>query len=270
MYLAIDIGGSKTLFAVFDGSGQIVEQYKIPTNKDYASFLNEVAQAVKDKLAHHNFIACCCGVPAEINREEGVAVVFGNLSWRNIPIKKDLGNILGPLPIKIENDANLAGLSEALLLIDKYQKVLYLTVSTGIKTGFIVDGKLEPNLADAEPGQMILEHNGKLEKWEDFASGRALVAKYGKKASEIDDPEIWKAFSHDLALGINELLAIFQPQALIMGGGVGAHFEKFTSPLVQELNKMSNEMVRVPPIIKARRPEEAVVYGCYEYAKQDQ
>ena len=57
MYLAIDIGGSKTLFAVFDEAGQIVDQYKQPTNKNYPAFLEEVDKAIKGKLGHHKFIA---------------------------------------------------------------------------------------------------------------------------------------------------------------------------------------------------------------------
>jgi glucokinase len=269
MYLAIDIGGSKTLLAVFDESGQVIDQFKFPTNKNYADFLSELAQAVKEKLGHHSFIACCCAVPGDIDRDQGVAIVFGNLPWHNLPIRSDLVKILGPIPIKVENDANLAGLSEARLVSDSYKRVMYLTVSTGIKSGFIVGGQIEPNLADAEPGQMVLEHDGKIQKWEDFASGRALVAKYGKKASEIDDPVVWKEFTHGLALGINELLAVLKPDVVIIGGGVGAHFEKFAPYLQEELNKMGNEMVPVPPIIKAQRPEEAVVYGCYEYIKQN-
>jgi predicted NBD/HSP70 family sugar kinase len=268
MYLAIDIGGSKTLFAVFNDSGHIVEQYKQPTNKNYPDFLKEVSEAINNELGHHKFIACCCGVPGEIDRVNGIALVFGNLPWRNTPIQKDLAKILGPIPIKVENDANLAGLAEASLVKDRFTKVMYLTVSTGIKSGFIVDNKIEPNLADAEPGQMVLEHEGKIQKWEDFASGRALFAKYGKKASEIEDPAIWKEFSYSLAQGINELLAVMQPKVVIIGGGVGSHYEKFAPYLEEELNKMSNDMVKVPPIIKAQRPEEAVVYGCYQLIRE--
>lgn len=256
------------MFAVFDETGAIIDQYKQPTNKNYPEFLKEVSVAINEKLGHHKFIACCCGVPAEIDRENGVALIFGNLPWRNTPIKADLSKILGPMPLKIENDANLAGLSEAKVVEEKYNKVMYLTVSTGIKSGFIVDGQIEPNTADSEPGQMVLEHEGKIQKWEDFASGRALFSKYGKKASEIEDPKIWKDFTHGLAQGIIELLAILQPQVVIIGGGVGTHYEKFSQYLELELAKMSNEMVKVPPIIKAARPEEAVVYGCYELVRQ--
>lgn len=269
MYLGVDIGGSKTLLAVFDEQGILTNQYKLPTNKNYPDFLNELSQAVKQNLGSHNFAGCACAVPGRIDRENGIGLVFGNLNWKNVPIKKDLEQILGNVSVKIENDANLAGLSEAVLLKDTYNKVLYITVSTGINDGVIVDGKIEPNLADGEAGQMVLEHDGKLRKWEDFASGRALVEKYGKKASEIDDPLVWQEFSKGLALGIRELLAVLQPQVVVLGGGVGAHYEKFASYLKEELNKLKSDMVIMPPILKAQRAEEAVVYGCYEYVRQD-
>ena len=114
----------------------------------------------------------------------------------------------------------------------------------------------------------MLEHDGTIQKWEDFASGRALKTRYGKLASEIDDPQIWEAYAKDLAPGIEQLLAVIQPDVVIIGGGVGAHFEKFSAPLETELKKLESAMVRIPPVIKAQRPEEAVIYGCYDLIKQ--
>ena len=64
-----------------------------------------------------------------------------------------------------------------------------------------------------------------------------------------------------------ELLAIVQPELIIFGGGVGTYLEKFQKYLMEELNSVKNPLVPVPPIIKAKRPEEAVIYGCYEYLK---
>ncbi|MDB5160679.1 MAG: hypothetical protein JWO96_59 [Candidatus Saccharibacteria bacterium] len=267
MYLAIDIGGTKTLVAVFNSDGQIIEEYKVPTNKNYPDFVEELGSLIKDKVTHHNLLACCCAVPGELDRKEGIAIRFGNLPWKNTPIKKDLEKIIGHVPILIENDAKLAGLSEA-LSHKQYRKVLYLTVSTGIGDGIIIDGKIDADFADSEPGQMVLEYQGELRKWEDFASGRALVTKYGKRASEIEDPAIWQEFSRGLARGMIELIATLQPDVIIIGGGVGSHFEKFSPYLKSELAKLENDMVQSPPIIKAERPEEAVIYGCYEYVKQ--
>ena len=55
---------------------------------------------------------------------------------------------------------------------------------------------------------------------------------------------------------------------MIIGGGVGSHFEKFSAPLNDEMKKLELPMVNIPPIIKAKRAEEAVVYGCYDYINQ--
>jgi len=268
MFLAIDIGGSKTLVAVFDDNGQVVEQFKFPTNKDYARFIDELKQALKEKLFAYSFSACCCAVPGQIDHDNGVALQEGNLPWqKSAPVKKDLEAILGNIPVLIENDAKLAGLSEA-LAHKEYKNVLYLTVSTGIGAGFIVNGHIDSALANSEPGQMVIEFDGELHKWEDIASGRALVAKYGKRASEIDDANIWHDFSKALARGMSELIAILQPEVIIVGGGVGTHFKKYSAPLSQELSKLASDMVKTPPIIQASRPEEAVIYGCYELIRQ--
>jgi predicted NBD/HSP70 family sugar kinase len=65
------------------------------------------------------------------------------------------------------------------------------------------------------------------------------------------------------------LLATIQPDVVVVGGGVGAHFEKFQPFLEEALKKINNPLVPVPPLLKAQRPEEAVIYGCYEYIVQN-
>ncbi len=268
MFLAIDIGGTKTLLAVFDQAGKIVFEHKAKTDKTYAKFLDDIEAALAKELKDYNFSYACCAAPGLVDHKTGLVTRFGNLSWRDVPLKNDLQKLLRHVSVLVENDAKLAGLSEALLVHDKYKKVLYLTISTGIGGGIIINGKIDQALADAEPGQMMLEHAGKIKKWEDFASGRALHKRTGKLAAEIDDPQVWRAYAQDLALGIEQLLAVIQPDAVIIGGGVGAHFEKFALPLHEELKKLENEMVRIPPVIKAQRPEEAVIYGCYQLIRQ--
>jgi predicted NBD/HSP70 family sugar kinase len=267
MYLAIDIGGTKTLLAVFDEHGKIAEQYKFPTDKNYAEFLKDLSQALDGNLKTERFKAIACAVPGQLDKTGEIVLRFGNLDWENIRVKHDLEALIPHTAVLVQNDAKLAGLSEA-LEHPRYHKVLYLTVSTGIGAGLMIDGKIDPYLADSEPGQMVLEFRGKIRKWEDFASGRALVKRYGKRASEIEEPKIWREFSAGLARGMNELIATLQPDAIILGGGVGAHYEKFSKYLEIELAKLANDMVATPPIIKARRAEEAVVYGCYAYIRQ--
>ncbi len=268
-YLAIDVGGSKTLFAVFEPSGKIVFEHKIETPQDYQQLLSKVGQALQSDLSQYKFSLACCAVPGWIDFKDGIAVSFGNLPWQSVHIKKDLEELLPTVKVLIHNDAKLAGLSEAILVQKKYRKVLYLTISTGIGGGVIIDGIIDPDFANFEPGQMVFEYGGKKQKWETFASGKALHQRYGQLASEISDPAVWQDYAKTLVLGFEELLATTQPQVVIVGGGVGAHFEKFEDYLEAGLKQIDNPMVPTPPLLKAQRPEEAVIYGCYEYIKQN-
>ncbi len=265
MYLAIDVGGTKTLLAVFDEQGAIVEQVKFPTPKAYDDFTDQLAAEI-GKLSTKDFQACGMAIPGRIDRKNGIGVVFGNLPWENVPAAHDVEKMTN-CPVILENDANLAGLSEALLVKDEFRKVLYVTVSTGIGTGIIIDGKIDPDYADSEPGHILLEYNGRLQYWEEFASGSAIVEKYGKRASEIDDPQIWYVVARNIAIGLNQLIAILTPEVIILGGGVGTHLDKFKDRLQEHLKMYENPMVPNPAIRKAGRPEEAVIYGCYEIVK---
>lgn len=267
MYAAIDIGGTKTLIAVFTEDGKLKEQTKFLTPPKYADFIKELALNVA-KLSTHDFKAVCVAVPGLVDRKNGIGIAFGNLDWENVSIQADVEHIL-KTPTLIENDANLAALSEARLILKKYKKALYVTISTGIGSGFIINGKIAPQFADAEVGHMLLEHGGKLQRWQDFASGRAIVKKFGKKASAIsaDDSDAWYIISRNIALGLIDLIATLTPDAIILGGGVGSHYDKFIGRLNEQLAIYDNPMIALPPIIKAKRAEEAVIYGCYELAK---
>lgn len=256
------------MLAAFSNEGKMLHRAKFDTPKKYADFLSEL-QKTLDGFSDYRFTACCCAIPGKVDRKNGVGVVFGNLAWHDAPIKKDISHMLGGTKVLVENDSNLAGLYEAVIFHSRYKKVLYITIGTGIGDGIIIDGKIDPDFADSESGQMMLEYNGKLVRWEDVASGRALVERYGKKGSEISDPKIWQQFARDLSLGLVELMAAMQPDVIIIGGGIGTHFDKYAEFLREELKRHENKMVPVPPVIKAKRPEEAVIYGCYDFIRQN-
>jgi predicted NBD/HSP70 family sugar kinase len=269
MYLGIDVGGSKTLFAVFSKNGEMVCEKKIKTDHDYEGFKRDIAGEISELTKHFAITNCCCAVPGWIDFEKGVAVGFGNLPWENVPIAKELQQMIPGVKILVHNDAKLAGLSESILLHKKYKKVLYITISTGIGGGVIVNDVIDPDFANFEPGQMVFEKAGSNQRWESFASGKALKERYGKLASQIDDQKVWQEYTRQLVAGFEDLLATVQPDAVVVGGGVGAHFEKFKPFLEGELKKIDNPLVPTPPLLKAQRPEEAVIYGCYDYIKQN-
>lgn len=266
MYLGIDIGATKTLIAVFTNAGKIIEKIKFPTHKEYFTFRKDLANNVA-KLSTNKFVACGVGVPGRLDRKNGIGIAMGNLPWEHVPIDNDVEKIVG-CPVFIENDAKLAGLSEAILLKPTYSRVAYVTISTGIGVGIIINQKIEPLLVDSEPGKMPLEHEGKMVAWESFASGKAIVKRYGKRASEIYDENIWKQIARDIAVGLINVIAIVQPQVIVLGGGVSTHFDRFGKLLKKALDKYETPLIPIPPVRAATRPEEAVVFGCYSFAKE--
>lgn len=267
MYIAIDVGGTKTLICELGEDGTIHNSQKFKTPKKYQDFLIELKKNVA-KLSTKEFQKAAIALPGKVDRTHGIGLYFGNLGWENVPVQADVERLLH-CPVIIENDANLAGLGEAQFVDDSIEKVLYVTVSTGIGSAFIVDKKLHPSTIDAEIGHQLLEHNGRLERWEHFASGKAIVEKFGKRASEIDDQNTWYKIAHNLAGGFLTAIATYTPDMIIIGGGVGAHLDKFKPTLVEILKIYENPLLTIPPIEQAQHPEEAVIYGCYQLINQD-
>jgi predicted NBD/HSP70 family sugar kinase len=265
MYVGIDIGGTKTLVAALTNEGVIHESLKFPTPEKYDDFLIELRSNV-DKMSTKEFRAGAVAAPGEIDRAHGKFLRGGNLKWRDVPVQHDIERLVH-CPMLLENDANLAGLSEAMMVKHKYSKVLYLTISTGIGSGYIVDQQIDPGMANSEAGQMLIQRGDKLVKWETFASGKAIFEKYKQKASDIEDPAIWQAVVRTWAVGFMELLAVIEPEVIVLGGGVGHYLPKYHELLITELKQYATPLVPIPPIIKAQRPEEAVVYGCYDLAR---
>jgi predicted NBD/HSP70 family sugar kinase len=266
MYLGVDVGGTKTLVAVFDGAGEIKASDKFPTPQNYDAFLEQLADTVVS-LSTEEFKGACVALPGMIDESGRVAKAFGNLPWLNVKILADCKQLFH-CPVVIENDAKLAGLSEANNLKKVYKRVLYITISTGIGYSYVVNGVIEQSIADGGGKTMLVEHQGKLVPWESFASGRAITERYGKRASEIDEASIWKIMAKDFSIGILNLTAIMQPEVIVIGGGVGTHFTKFENPLKEYMKSYETPLMKIPPIRRAKHPEEAVIYGCYDLLKE--
>jgi predicted NBD/HSP70 family sugar kinase len=265
MILAIDIGGTKTLVVLCDNNGNIKQKIKFETPKSYGDFIKELTAAVVaiPTTYKHTVVA----IPGKLDRKKGVVIMLGNLPWKNKPIRHDIQQITGT-KVTIENDANMAALYATHNIKPLPHKSLYITISTGIGTGFVVDGVLDPDFLDSEGGHMLLEKDGKLITWEHIASGKSIVAKYGLKASEINDPKIWDEISKDFAIGIVNLSAVFDPDTVIIGGGVGTHFNKYKKFLNHHIKEYLPDIIDMPKVLPANNAEEAVILGCAILAKQ--
>lgn len=267
MYLGIDIGGTKTLVGLLDENGVIVNEHKFDTPKDYKDFLSELKVYIAS-FDKQDYSAAIVAVPAiTIDRKNGIASNFGNLPWPKVNIADDVETLVN-CPVAIENDAKLAGLSESMLLKGQYSRVLYLTISTGIGFAFINNLDIDTNAGDAGGRTIMLEHGGKIVVWESFASGKSISQRFGRVAKEINDENTWRIIVKDILKVLIQLIAIFQPEIVVIGGSVGKYFEKYEKILNEELEKYELPMLDLPKVIGAQRPDNAVVYGCYDYARK--
>lgn len=265
MYLAIDVGGTKTLVAAVNNKGVITEELRFPTPQNYQEFLAQLADTVA-ALSVKDFKSCGIGIPGIIDHKRGMGINFGHLSWHNVRVQADVERI-AKCPVVLENDAKLAGLSES-MLVDEHARVLYVTISTGIGIGYISERRIVRELASNEGGHMLLEHNGSYKRWEDFAAGSAIVKQFGKPMYEINDQRTLRIIARNIAIGMIDLIALLTPDIIVIGGSIGTHYDKYKEPLQEYLEKYDNPMILLPKIKAAERPEKAVIYGCYDIAKQ--
>jgi len=267
MILAVDVGGTKTLVAALDHHGQVLKSQRIPTSHIYNEFITHLLELIKKEFWREDITVISIAIAGSINYTTNKVTRLGNLPWEDVDVTHPLREAF-KVPVLIDNDANVGGLSEAHQLEPIPKCVLYITIGTGIGSGIITGGKIDPYFAHSEAGHIMLEHQGILQRWEDLCSGRAIVRDYHQIAAEIDDPEIWQEITDKLALGFYALLPVIQPDVVVIGGGVGTHFDKYAKLLHDRLRLRLPAIVPLPKIVKAVNPEEAVIHGCYQLAKQ--
>lgn len=262
MLLAIDTGGTKTLVAGFDRKGNAGEMHRFETPKDPEDYVAHLSELINAHYSHLTFDAVTIAVPGVVKNNR--VVWCQNLPWHDFDIAAAL-KVVVKCPIFLENDANLAGLAETKALPHIPQCSLYVTISTGIGTGIITHGALDPALSGSEAGHMFVEYDGKVRMWESFASGRAIKNTYGKYARDIQDKRVWKQVADKISRGFLVLIPALQPDVIIIGGSIGTYYEWYGETLKKLLKDHLPDHITLPEVRQAAHPEEAVLYGCYYF-----
>lgn len=270
MIIAIDTGGTKTLLAGFSKEGKLLKSFEFQTPKSQQKYLKIIEKVIKKEFSKQlkagEIQAISCAEPGII--ENGIILWAKNLRWQNFNIKAEFSELFPNIKILVENDANLAGLFESKKFKNKAQNILYVTLSTGIGSGIITDGKINQGLKNSEIGRIPIEFDGRVREWEEFASARAIFNVYGKYASEISKPRQWQNIADRISRGFLVLIPIIQPELIIIGGSLGENFKKFDLFLEQIVRENLPEGISCPKIVQAQKPREAVIYGCFESAKE--
>jgi predicted NBD/HSP70 family sugar kinase len=266
MILAIDTGGTKTLITTFDKSGNPGEQIKFPTPQNPNEYISTLRQTLSDNYGSKKIDAIIIAVPGTIDANNAIIWCPNLPEWAGFNLINKLSGIFNDVPIYIENDAKLAGLYEARIIDPIPKQLLYVTISTGIGTGIITDGHINPDLRNSEGGRSLIEYDGKLQEWQNFAAGKSFFEAYGKYVKDITSEETLRDMAHRMSLGFLELIPALQPNVVVIGGSVGTYFDRYSDYLLQIIRESLPAHIPCPPFLQAKNSEQAVAYGCYYYA----
>jgi glucokinase len=196
--LGVDIGGTKVAAGLVNASGEILHRTRVPMNVHGTASvaMDCVHRAIREVIAGHNGTAASAiGVssPGPLDPLGGLVLHAPNLPcWKNFPLRSEIQSAYG-IPTRIDNDANAAGLAEALWGAAKdCRYVLYLTIGTGIGTAMILERHIYYGRtgAAAEGGHMTIDYHGALRCGcgkrgcvEGLASGPAIAAMARERAT---------------------------------------------------------------------------------------
>lgn len=251
-----------------DKGGNEFGRMRFHTDVEYPKFKKQLKRQLDELIAvvGQPLEAIALALPGLVDYKKHTVTGFGNLPWKNINILNFLKKTYS-VPVVVDNDANFGAVGEARRGAGKgYKTVLYITVSTGIGTGVAIGGRIDPALAHSEGGMMHFWEDGRYQKWEKLASGKAFLKKYGRMGREVakDEAKIWKAYAKELSLGIAELIAIIQPDVIVVGGSMGEHLPKYKEYLEKELAKSKTSTTSIPPLKQAADFNGAVINGGIE------
>ncbi len=248
------------------------------------------------------------GLPSTIDRARGVAITAVNLPITDVPIRDLMTERLG-LPVFIDNDANVAAIAEHRFGVARgARNVVMLTIGTGIGGGLILEGRLYRGTigAGAELGHMVVDLDGPRCQGscpnrgciETFASGTAL-ARDGRAAAErapgsalgralasggpftgktvtfaaIDGDEtarevVTEAGRH-LGAAFSSYANIFEPDVIVVGGGVMALGDLLLDPARDELKRRALPPMNRTPVELAELGPKAGMIGAAAMAMQE-
>jgi glucokinase len=269
--IGIDIGGTKIAGALVDAQGQIVLEQRVPSPAgDPEAMVDAVVGLIQRLSANHEVIGAGVAAAGFIDADQSTIIYAPNISWRNEPFKAKLEAKLD-IPVIIENDANAAGWAEYRYGAGRgYKHMIMLTIGTGVGGAVIADSHmLRGGFGIAgELGHLRVVPNGlacgcgQHGCLESYASGSALL-RAAKELAVSGDPagqrlreieaeagqltglEVYKAILENdegalrilsdlgswLGQAIASLVAVLDPEIVVIGGGVSAAGELLLNPI---------------------------------------
>lgn len=290
----VDIGGTKIAAGLVSQSGELVHRIEVPTNAiDPEAIVESVVSLVEELGADGVVPVVGVAAAAFLNRSRDRVFFAPNIAWSDYPLRDVLENKIGR-SVRLENDANAAGWAEFQFgAAREATSMLMLTMGTGVGGAVVDEGRLLTGgfgMA-GELGHIIIEPGGRLcgcgnrGCLEQYASGTALM----RDAREIfgddsltaegmtallkdNDPRalsVVHTVCEAMGRGITSLVAVTDPEIVVIGGGVAVGGDLITDPITASFATHYGAYARrpVPKIVVATMGNTAGVIGAADLAR---
>lgn len=284
------------------GRGKVKTNAGRPAEDIADDIAKTVFMAIEDaKISKEDLVAAGVGSPGAIIAEKGIVAAAENMGFFNTPLCDMLKARTG-IDFYIENDANAAAYGELLAGAGKgKESFITVTLGTGVGSGIIINGKILSgyNRAGGELGHTVIIKGGqmcgcgRMGCWETYSSATALV-RQTKAAMSCDRKSImWELVDGDinkvngrtafdgmrkgdatakrvvdrfieyLSIGVVNIINIFQPQMLCIGGGISKEGDNLIVPLMEyvALERYSKNIEKQTEICVAKLGNDAGIIG---------
>ena len=304
--IGVDIGGTQIRAALSDGEGNIIHRVAHPTLADQGPepVIERIKEAIRQAAGRHLGEVQAIGIASAgpLDPWKGVIIKAPNLpGWHHVPLKGIIEEEFR-LPTYVGNDANLAALAEQRFGAGKGARhLIYITHSTGIGGGIIVDGRLllGSKGLGAEVGHIVLDIDGprcgcgNIGCLEAMAAGPAIARnavqaiEAGRKTiipdlvdgdlSRISAEQVSEAAQQGdslaielirqagelLGIGLVSLIHLFNPEIIIIGGGVSKAGDLLFEPVRATVRArcMDESYWRDTPIVPAALGDDVGLIG---------
>lgn len=279
LHIGLDIGGTKTMAAAADAGGAIIRRTgPRPTPKPLAEGLALLHVLVQELAGGEKIAGLGAAIGGPLDWKTGVVSPLHQPEWRDVPLKILMERRWG-CPFHVDVDTNAAALGEYHAGSRRPNRFFYMTVSTGIGGGFLIEGRIYRGAGDAHPeaGHQAIPFRcshpenircecGAPDCLEALVSGNGIGRVYGKPAEALDEGE-WDEVSYNLAQGLRNVAAFYAPDEIVLGGGVALGRGPRLIDDVQAVLREHLRMVPHPALRLSSLGQETALRGALVLAK---
>ena len=275
MYLGLDIGGTKFQVASANEKGDILRRVRAETPLQLDAGLNLLHEMIGQVIEKEKISSIGVAIGGPLDPRSGIVSPLHQPEWRNVPLKEILESAY-QCPCRIEVDTDAAALAEGedrASHSESISRLLYLTLSTGMGGGFLVDGAIYRGFSGSHPEvahqaipfrcdhpERVLCECGNNDCLEALVSGNGIRRIYGKPASELNETE-WEQVAYNVGQGLRNLAVICVPELIVLGGGVALGGGEMLVNRVQEFLNATCHLTPAPTVELSRLGYDTSLQG---------